>query len=176
MPKFKRYNMKAVLENPDLRRKLVVEGTQATQAREDIEVSHDDAEDSYYVVTESEKATFLDLYRMNKIGDIDERHISFASYISGGATDVSYSLDLSSFAMIDGTPLSFKRLEVISPLFKQNIPLFPHFGETKIGHQTFNDERFVRRWWEPKTSTLGTSKRWVPFAKGGSFSRFYSDV
>lgn len=176
MPKFKRFNMKAVLANPDLRRKLVVEGTQATQAREDIEVSKGDAEDSYYVVTESEKATFLDLYRMSKTGDIDERHVCFTSCIRGGGQDVSYSLDLSSFGIIDGTPLSFKRLEVISPIFKQNIPLFPYFGETKIGHQTFNDERFVRRWWEPETSNLGTSRKWAPFAKGGSFSRFYSDV
>ena len=33
--------------------------------------------------------------------------------------------------------------------------------------------RFVRYWWEPSPNT---SRRWVPYSKGGSYARFYSDL
>ena len=47
MPTLKRYDIKKLLANPDLRRRLIVESTRVTQAREDIEVAKDKVEDSY---------------------------------------------------------------------------------------------------------------------------------
>jgi hypothetical protein len=38
MPSLKRYDIKKLLANPDLRRRLIVESTRVTQAREDIHV------------------------------------------------------------------------------------------------------------------------------------------
>src|SRR5262249_33334451 len=58
--------------------------------------------------------------------------------------------------------------------------------------QTGDDFRFVRAWWEiqPETTVSNTydvtpqsivkqtetGKMWIPFAKGGSFSPYYSDI
>ena len=56
-----RVNMKAILAHPDLRRKLMVRTIQATQAREGIETTEEQAERAYYVVTEGEQTAFFDL-------------------------------------------------------------------------------------------------------------------
>ena len=54
----KRVNVKAILADADLRRKLMVSTIQATQAREGIETSPAQADRAYYVVTEAERAAF----------------------------------------------------------------------------------------------------------------------
>ena len=45
----------------DLRRKLMVSTIQATQAREGIETTEDQADRAYYIVTEAERTAFFDL-------------------------------------------------------------------------------------------------------------------
>jgi hypothetical protein len=59
----KRVNVKAILADADLRRKLMVSTIQATQAREGIETSPAQADRAYYVVTEAERASFFELER-----------------------------------------------------------------------------------------------------------------
>lgn len=43
----KRYNMKKILADPKMRRELIIQGTIATQAREGIIVTREEAEASY---------------------------------------------------------------------------------------------------------------------------------
>ncbi len=51
-----------------------------------------------------------------------------------------------------------------------------------MGLQTSDDLRFVRAFWEVPTSAIARSRketdglRWAPFAKGGEYSPYYSDV
>lgn len=46
----------------------------------------------------------------------------------------------------------------------------------KTGLQTDNDALYVRNHWEVRRNHLGKGKRWVPFAKGGDYSKYYSDI
>lgn len=177
MPSLKRYDIKKLLANPDLRRRLVVESTRVTQAREDIHVSREHVENSYYVVTEAERAVFFDLVLARGDQDaVDRRHTAFVGSLGGRNRSVSFDVNLKEFLAVQGSPLSYKRLSLVGPLFRRFPSIVPSLGETKIGHQTFDDERFVRRWWEVASGDLGPDMKWVPFAKGGDFSRFYSDV
>jgi hypothetical protein len=50
----------------------------------------------------------------------------------------------------------------------------PKIADVKVGLQTGDDTQFTRRFWE--VSPEGLHKRWVPFAKGGSFSPYYCDL
>ena len=79
MAKNRRVNVKAILADPDLRRKLMVSTIQATQAREGINTTEEQANRAYYVVTEAERATFfeLDRFRGAKRGEQDTRHEMF---------------------------------------------------------------------------------------------------
>ena len=63
MAKRRRLDIKAILADPDLRRRLMVDTIRATQAREGIETTEEQAERAYYIVTEAEKTAFFDLER-----------------------------------------------------------------------------------------------------------------
>jgi hypothetical protein len=73
MATLKRYNIKKLLANPDLRRRLIVESTRVTQAREDIDIPRDQVENSYYVVTEAEQAAFFGLVAFRTTSGIRPR-------------------------------------------------------------------------------------------------------
>ncbi len=81
----RRVNVRAILADPDLRRKLMVPALQATQAREGIETTREQAERAYYVVTEGERAAFFDLdrFRGGKRGETDKRHEMFVRSACG---------------------------------------------------------------------------------------------
>jgi hypothetical protein len=51
--------------------------------------------------------------------------------------------------------------------------LSPTYGATRSGLNTTEIERFTRQRWEVDANTA--SHRWVLFAKGGDYSRFYAD-
>ena len=81
MARHERVNVKAILADPDLRRKLMVRTIQATQAREGIETTEEQAERAYYVVTEGERTTFFDLERFRKGEKGDRRHRDVSSWL-----------------------------------------------------------------------------------------------
>jgi len=171
----KRMNVKAILADADLRRKLMVSTIQATQAREGIDTSPEQAGRAYYVVTEAERASFFELERFKggKRGEQDERHEMFVKSLRGEADGVRHDVAHSDFAAIDGTPLSYARVGLVAHIFRGNLPLEPAAAEVRQGLSTADDPRFVRFRWEVTTSSVGIQEGWAPFAKGGDFSRFY---
>ena len=48
--------------------------------------------------------------------------------------------------------------------------------DVRQGLATADDFRFVRLWWEVPAEEIGRGKRWVPYAKGGEYSPYYSDL
>jgi hypothetical protein len=172
MAKFKRYDVKKLLANPDLRRHLIVEGTIATQAREGIDVSREQAENSYYVVTEGERASFFSLVPFRgETGDNDGRHLEFIRTLANYRSPVRSDVALRDFATIDDSPLAYDRLALLGSHFRNNPKLEPAFSEVRRGGCTGNDDKLVRCWWE-----IADKSGYRPFAKGGAFSRFYSDI
>ena len=66
----KRVNVKAILADPDLRRKLMVSTIQATQAREGIETTPEQADRAYYVVTRRGAGGIFRVYSGSKETDV----------------------------------------------------------------------------------------------------------
>ncbi len=174
----KRVNVKAILADADLRRKLMVSTIQATQAREGIETSPAQADRAYYVVTEAERAAFFELERFKggKKGEQDKRHEMFVKALRGEELEVRHDIARRDFAAIDGSPLAFERVGIVAPIFREAPPLDPSLATAAQGLATAADDRVVRCWWEVLAENRGKGKDWVPFAKGGEFSRFFSDV
>ena len=52
----------------------------------------------------------------------------------------------------------------------------PSSGEAKQGLATTDDFRFLRCIWEVPPASIGWSKRWIPFAKGGEYEPYYDDI
>lgn len=178
MAKSKRINLKKILADAELRRKLMVSTIQATQAREGIDTTEEQADRAYYVVTEGEKAAFFDLmpYQAKKKVESDKRHEMFVQTLNENAAGIRFDVPRRDFSAIEGSPLAYQRVGLVSHIFRENSPLDPGWTTTVQGLATAADPQFLRHWWEVPTDKIGKGKTWVPFAKGGEFCRFYADI
>jgi hypothetical protein len=111
-----------------------------------------------------------------------------------------YPVPPNSFRQVPGSPFAYWVSERIRRLFTE-LPAFESDGRTvKQGLATANDFRFVRAWWEVSSERImdGANgpdwredisafqswcrqrtfegKRWVLFAKGGTYSPYYTDL
>ena len=87
-----------------------------------------------------------------------------------------YPLDAEFFHEVPGAPFAYWISNGIRSLFKAFSKFERGSRIVRQGGVTGNDERYLRLWWE--TSDRHSTHphwRWVTFAKGGSFSRWYSD-
>ena len=96
------------------------------------------------------------------------------------APEVS-ELDPSRFTMVPGSPFAYWVSDEIRDLFETGEPFGSSEREAYIGASTKNNFRFLRTWWEVDGSRVGkrvddtwSGKPWVPFAKGGPYSPFYT--
>src|SRR5690606_2536729 len=93
-------------------------------------------------------------------------------YRGGKPDNRLFSITPSDFFSIPSAPFAYWVSEAIREAFGR-YPPFEAGGRTiKVGLQTSDDFRFVRGWWETK----GSFDKWRGFAKGGTFSPYYSDV
>ena len=172
----RRVDLRRILAQPDLRRELMVQTLEATQAREGIETTREQAERAYYVVTEAESAAFFDVVRFRAgKGHPDRRHEMFVQAIADGRESVRFDVARRDFAAVAGSPLAYGRVKIMAPVFRENPALDPGHAPARRGAYTGNDLRYVRYWWEPGTQERG-GLTWESFAKGGGYSRFYYDV
>jgi hypothetical protein len=96
---------------------------------------------------------------------------------------IVHSVDPASFRQIPGAPFAYWVSNRIRRLFR-DLPAFEANGRQALrGAFTGDDFRRVRAWWEVRPETLRHFGRrserglgWAPFAKGGVYSPFYSDV
>ena len=172
----RRVDLRGILAKPDLRRELMIPTIQATQAREGIETTREQAERAYYVVTEAECAAFFDLegFKGGK-GEPDRRHEMFVRAIVDGEESVRFDVARRDFSSVTGSPLAYRSVGLVAPVFRENLALEPGHARTRRGAYTGNDPRYVRYWWEPGGRARG-GFTWEPFAKGGGYCRFYYDV
>ena len=138
MAKNKRVNVKAILADSDLRRKLMVSTIQATQAREGIDTSPEQADRAYYVVSEGERATFFALrpFRGAKKGETDRRNEVFVRSIRGETKDARFDVARRDFGLVESSVLAFKNFSWLTPVFRRFAPLVPQHGRTRSGLNT----------------------------------------
>ena len=172
----RRVDLRGILAKSDLRRELMLRTLQATQAREGIETTREQAERAYYVVTEAENAAFFDIerFRTGKVQP-DRRHEMFVRAIVDGEESVRFDVARRDFSAVDGSPLAYRHVRLVAHVFRENPALEPGHARTRRGAYTGNDSQYVRYWWEPEPQERG-GFTWEPFAKGGGYCRFYYDV
>ena len=91
-----------------------------------------------------------------------------------GISDRVFECSPDQFEQVPGSPFAYWVSAGVRGLFV-NLERFEGDGRTvKQGLATADDFRFVRAWWEVAPETMGS--RWFPFAKGGEYSPFYTDI
>src|SRR4051812_19017605 len=104
----KRVDVKAILADADLRRKLMVSTIQATQAREGIDTTPEQAARAYYIVSEGDKAAFFKLepYRQFQ-GRPERREEMFITSLAGAQGSLRVDVARRDFIAIEGAPLAY---------------------------------------------------------------------
>jgi len=185
MAERRRVNLKGILADENLRRELMVPTIQALQAREGIDTSLEQAERAYYVVNEAEKSAFFDLdrYKGSKKVDTDRREEFFVRALRGETEDIRVDVARRDFASIALAPIAYRRVGLVAHLFRENVSFAERTIAIEQGVASINIDRYVRYWWEIQPGSVAAthgdraiSRPWARFAKGGSYSRFYSDI
>ena len=183
MAKLKRYDIKKLLANPDLRRHLIVESTIVTQAREGFDVTHEQAENSYYLVTEAERGAFFGLAKFRtEAGDNDGRHAEFVRAITQPDSATRADLAHKDFLSIESSPIAYDKIRYVAWVFRESPNLQAIADSVEQGVAMMNTDRYVRFFWEIHREAIARrqadrseNRPWVRLSKGGSFSRFYYD-
>jgi hypothetical protein len=170
----KRIKVKDILADADLRRKLMVSTIQATQAREGIETTYEQADHAYYVVTEVERAAFFDLQSLPSIAGVAaDREAVFVKALRGQIDKVRYDVPLRDFAALESSPFAYDRVALVASL-TSNAPALGSVATVVQGVIIRPDEPFLRYHWE--VSPTRDIRPWKTLHKGGAFSRFYFDA
>ncbi len=104
---------------------MIVRSTVATQAREGIDISESQAENSYYVVTEGERAAFFGLLPFRgETGENDGRHVAFVRSLGEQAPLCRTNVTLKDFSAIEGKPLGYGKLALVGAIFRDNSNLY----------------------------------------------------
>ncbi|SCL26057.1 Methyltransferase domain-containing protein [Micromonospora rhizosphaerae] len=78
------------------------------------------------------------------------------------------------FASLPGKPVAYWIDVPLRESFAT--PLLGRLVITEGQNKTANNDRYLRRSWEVSRSALGEDARWIPYAKGGPFRRWYGNV
>ena len=89
-----------------------------------------------------------------------------------------FEVDPASFAAVPRSPFSYWVSDELRGLFKQLSPFESDGRQAQRALSTNNDFRYLRLAWEKMADVAieRPASGWLPFAKGGSFSPYYSDV
>jgi hypothetical protein len=123
-------------------------------------------------------------YRLSKSGDKGTDLLDAVEALNRAAHSTTVCLvDTRSFSAVPSSPFCYWVSDSIRTLFANASSLESHGREAQRGAYTVDDFRFLRCWWEICASSSGRDRthtchggRWVPLAKGGSYSRYYSDL
>jgi len=126
------------------------------------------------------RLTMFDTYKKEKAFSD-----SFCVYLEDREHELWFRTKFSDLAQIPGTTYAYWASPSLRVLFTKYPPLDrditaktkeEKIADVKVGLQTGDDKRFIRQFWEVPQNNIGYGKKWVPFAKGGEFAKFYADV
>ena len=102
-------------------------------------------------------------------------HQAIAQLTIGNPNSDTFLVEPTSFQQVPGSPFAYWVSEEIRNVFQRVGRLENEQRITKQGLATADDFRFIRVFWEVPQQNLNQNL-YLDFAKGGSFSRFYSDI
>jgi hypothetical protein len=159
------------LRDTEKKKRLMVSAITSSQRQEGIEISDARAEEVYKIVFEEPPVAF---FRLTQAGD--GREELFVESLGGRRLGARFDVSRRDLLAVEGAPLSYWVPGEVLQLFRSVPALQPSLGEARQGVATANNPRFVRQRWEVSANAIGPGHRWVSFAKGGDFCRFYTDI
>ena len=96
---------------------------------------------------------------------------------AGEAPQAVYLIDSKFFGEVPNAPFAYWVEDKVRKIFVTTPALESKSRTARQGVATADNFRFLRCWWEvPVQKASSPERRWWPFAKGGSYSPYYSDI
>lgn len=86
-----------------------------------------------------------------------------------------YRRSAKDFKSIPGTPIAYWASEAAFIAFRTG----GRFGEVshpKVGMQTSNNDKYLRKWWEGDYHGFDNSNKWIKYLKGGAYRKWYGNL
>lgn len=93
----------------------------------------------------------------------------------GAQGPLTYLVDPTLLEKLDETPFCFWAEPILERIDELRL-LEPSLAAVRRGGCTGNDARWLRLWFEVPPGKIGLTDGYVPFAKGGVFAPYYSDI
>lgn len=111
--------------------------------------------------------------------DYEEKVRTIQETLAGRVPQRAYTLNQTEFKKIPGYPFVYWISDRIRELFRKYKPLMK-YADVALGTTTGDNDRFLRFWWEVKQEDISTDyktdrKKWVPYAKGGPYNKWYGN-
>ncbi|MBP8772088.1 MAG: BREX-1 system adenine-specific DNA-methyltransferase PglX [Aeromonadaceae bacterium] len=85
-----------------------------------------------------------------------------------------YRASAADFGKIPGMPISYWLSKKISKTFDG--PSLSELIVTEGQNKTANNDKYVRQFWEVSKSLSGKNSRWLPYAKGGDYRKWFGNI
>jgi len=93
-----------------------------------------------------------------------------------GKNRLTHTVHQETFGLLPGSPIPYWVSDEIRHIFRTTPPYSRNGGEVQHGMATKDDARFLRVWWEVNPAQVGQTRRWINYAKGGQYARYYADI
>ena len=144
-------------------------GTRAFQ-----EVSGEVVQSTAFILKKSKikkyKGNYIDL---KQFSNSDEKRDAM---LNAKINDVEYKYysNIDVFESIPNKPIAYWVSDKIIDVFNYN--LFYEYSISDGKNVTGNNQKFLRNIWEPSYLNIGKDKTWLPYAKGGTFRKWFGNI
>ena len=89
--------------------------------------------------------------------------------------DNVFQINQNNFSKVPGCPIAYWVPNNISDTFKIGISIEEISEYTGSQNKTANNNKYIRYFWEVSNKNIGESNKWIFYAKGGSFKKYYGN-
>jgi len=112
-------------------------------------------------------------YIGEKGGDSEMAAITL-EYIKNRPTDKFFDCNTDDFRRIPSNPVAYWVSKKFIKSFDCNVVAKYTYGQGK--NVTSNNEKYLRYWWEVSFKHIGRENKWLPYAKGGDFRKWFGNI
>ncbi|MCT4619850.1 MAG: BREX-1 system adenine-specific DNA-methyltransferase PglX [Marinisporobacter sp.] len=138
-----------------------------------------------FVLRNNQKNDIGDFIKLSSFRGAKNQPIKVLEAIKDKCVSYRYKCAIKNFKKIPGTPIAYWANDAMMEVFKNSIPL-KKIAAARVGLQTSDNKRFVRRWYEVDINHIGfdfkdresaknSRLKWFPYNKGGDFRKWYGN-
>jgi len=125
-------------------------------------------------LNEKNNATFIKLNHLYETKRYDALFEAYNNYLVGSSHELLYSISQDDLKIIKSWPFIYWISDEFREKFGKTI--FKDKSKVAEGLTTANNNRFLRYWWEIEQNYSAENKKWVQYAKGGNYNKYYGNM